>query len=70
MEIIYIKIRKKLEAKEMKVIRKIVGKTKINRIRSQEIRESCGIEPINEWVERGRRRRRREWDGLITRINA
>ena len=41
-----------LEANEMEVLRKIVGKTKIDRIRSQEIRESCGIQPINEWVER------------------
>ena len=36
----------------MKVIRKIVGKTKIDRIRSQQIRESCGIQPINDgWKE-------------------
>ena len=30
-----------LKANEMKVLRKIVGKTKIDRIRSQQIRESC-----------------------------
>ena len=36
---------------EMEVLTKIVGKMKINRIRSQQIREFCGIEPINEWVE-------------------
>ena len=42
-----------LEANEMKVLRKIVGKTKIDRIRSQQIRESCGIyQSIIEWVER------------------
>ena len=40
-----------LEAKD-KVLRKIVGKTKIDRIRSQQIRESCGAQPINEWVKR------------------
>ena len=49
----------------MKVLRKIVGKTKIDRIRSQQIRESCGIQPINDWVER-----RREWDEQITRMDA
>ena len=49
----------------MKVLRKIVGKTKINRIRTQQIRESCGIQPINEWVER-----RREWDQHVTRMDA
>ena len=51
-----------LEANMMKVLRKIVDKTKIDRIRSQQIIESCGI---NEWVKRRRRRRRRrrrEWD--------
>ena len=36
----------------MKVLRKRVGKTKIGSIRSQQIREPYGIQPINEWVER------------------
>ena len=53
----------RLEASEMKVLRKIVGKTKIARIRSQQIREFWGIQPINEWVER-----RREWDEHVTRM--
>ena len=44
-----------LEANEMKVLRKKVGKTKIDRIGSQEIREFCGIQSINEWMERRRR---------------
>jgi hypothetical protein len=38
---------------------------KIEGIRSQQIRESCGIEPISEWVER---RRRREWDEQVARM--
>ena len=54
-----------LEANEMKVLRKIVGKTKIDRIRSQQITESCGIQQINERVER-----RREWDEYVTRMDA
>ena len=41
-----------LESVEMKVLRKVVGKTKIDRILSQQFRESCGIQPINEWMER------------------
>ena len=41
---------------------------KIDKIRSQQIRESCGIQPINEWVER--RRRRREREEYETRIDA
>jgi hypothetical protein len=35
-----------LEANEMKVQRKIFCKTKIDRIRSQQIRESCGTHSI------------------------
>ena len=54
-----------LEANEKKVLRKIVGKRKICRIRSQQIRESSCIQPINEWVER-----RREWDQHGTRLDA
>ena len=53
-----------LEANEMKVLRKTVGKTKIERIRSKQIGESCGIQPINEWVEM------RRWDEHITRMDA
>ena len=55
------------EANEMKLLREIqvVGKTKIDRIRSQQIRESCGIQPVNEWMER-----RKEWDEHVTRMDA
>ena len=58
-----------LEANEMKLVRKTLGK--LDRIRSQQIRKSRGIQPINEWVERRRRRtkllddlrnRKRYWD--------
>ena len=52
----------------MKVLRKLAGKTRIDRIRSQQIRESCGIQPINEWVER--RRIRRKWAEHVTRMYA
>ena len=50
-----------LEANEMKVLRKIrvVGITKMDRIRNQQIRKPCGIQPINESLER----RRRQWNG-------
>ena len=50
----------------MKVPRKIVDKTEINRIRSQQIREFCDILPINKSVEI----RRRGWDEHVTRMNA
>ena len=54
-----------LEANEMKVLRKIVNKTKIDIIRSQQIREACSIQPIYEWVER-----RREQGQHVTKMNA
>jgi hypothetical protein len=48
-----------LEANEMKVPRKIVGKTKIDRIRSQKKNQRILRHPtINDWV--GRRRRERD----------
>ena len=40
-------------------------------IRSQKIRESCGIEPIPGWVGRRRKRRKRgEWNEPVTRMDA
>ena len=53
-------IRQMLEAIQMKVLRKIVSKRKIDGIR-----ESCSIQPI-EWMER----QRREWDEQETRMDA
>ena len=42
------------------------NKTKIKRIRSQQIRESCAIHLINEWVDRIRS----EWDQNVRRKNS
>ena len=53
------------DAIEMKVLRKIVGKTKIDKIGNQQITESYDIQPVNEWAER----RRREWDEHVTRMD-
>ena len=53
------------EANDMKVLGKIVGKAKIDRIRSQHTRDSYSIRPTNEWVER----RKREWDEHVTRMD-
>ena len=49
----------------MKELSKIVGKTKIDRIRNRQIGESCCIRPIDEWVES----RRREWDEHVKKID-
>jgi hypothetical protein len=35
------------EANEMKVLRKICDKTKLDRVRSRQIREFYGIQPVN-----------------------
>ena len=61
-----IKTRHMLKANEMKVPRKMAGKTKIYKIKIQQIRESCGIQPFSEWMER----RIREWDEHVTRVDA
>ena len=58
------KSRQILEANEMKVLRKIVGKPKIDRIKCRQMRESCSIQPVNDCVER-----RREWEH-VNRIDA
>jgi hypothetical protein len=50
----------------VKVLRKIAGKTKESRIRNQQIRETNGIQPINEWMKKSIR----EWDDHVTRMNA
>ena len=55
-----------LVANEMKTLRKTAGKTKIYRLRNQQIRESVGIQPIKEWMERCNR----EWDEHVTRMDA
>ena len=56
--------RQTLEVNERKVPRIIVDNE--NRIRRQEIRESCGVLTIHEWVVR----RRRECDERVTRMDA
>ena len=47
-----------LEANQMKVLSKTVSKTKIDRIRNQQISESCSTQLVIDWVEW----RRREWE--------
>ena len=50
----------------MKVLRKIVSKTKIDRVRSQQIGDSCDIQTIYEQTGS----RRGEWDEHVTRMDA
>ena len=43
------KTKRILEATEMKIARRIAGKTR-DRERSENIRQTCGIDKINDWV--------------------
>ena len=53
-----------LETTEMKVMRKIAGKTLFDRKISEEIRRMCKIDSINDWV----LQRKRNWNEHISRM--
>ncbi|XP_057652719.1 uncharacterized protein LOC130891773 [Diorhabda carinulata] len=59
------KTKRLLKTSEMKVLRKITGKTLLDRERSDDIRQKCRVENINEWV----LSRKREWDEHISRMS-
>ncbi|XP_030760558.1 uncharacterized protein LOC115885711 [Sitophilus oryzae] len=59
------KTRKSLETGEMKILRKIAGKTLLDRERSDNIKQTCKVGSINEWV----LSRRREWNEHIGRMD-
>ena len=50
-----------LETTEMNVLRKIVGKTRFDRIRNNDIRDECEIKPIANWI-------RKKFNDYISRI--
>jgi hypothetical protein len=49
---------------EMKTLRRILNKTRIDQIRNERIREICEIQNITTWVQR----RRTEWSMHISRM--
>jgi hypothetical protein len=53
-----------LEAMEMKMLRRILNKIRIDKIRNKRIREICEIQNITSWVQR----RRTEWSMHISRM--
>jgi hypothetical protein len=57
------KTRHLLEVTEMKTLRRIINKTKWDRIRNDKIRELCEIQNITSWVQR----RRTEWSEHVSR---
>ena len=58
------KTRQFLEVTEMKTLRRIINKTKWDRIRNDRIRELCEIQNITFWVQR----RRTEWSEHVSRM--
>ncbi|XP_030767906.1 uncharacterized protein LOC115891558 [Sitophilus oryzae] len=59
------KTKRFLETGEMKIIHKITGKTLLDRERRDNIRQTCKVDSINEWV----LSRRREWNEHISRMD-
>ena len=53
-----------LEVTEMQTLRRIINKTRMDKMRNEWIRELCGIENITSWVQR----RRTEWNMHISRM--
>ncbi|XP_015182496.1 PREDICTED: uncharacterized protein LOC107069571 [Polistes dominula] len=58
------KTRQIMEATEMKIVRRIAGKSLWYRVRSEDLRKACQIENINDWV----LSRKVEWNDHITRM--
>jgi hypothetical protein len=47
----------------MNISRKTVGKTRLDHVSKQDIRQQCGIQPIGELI----LKRRGEWDNRVSR---
>ena len=60
-----IKNQTNFESKWDESTKKNSWQNKLDRMKSQQIRESYDIQPINEWVER----MQREWDEHVTRMD-
>ena len=46
-----------LETTEMKTLRRIMNVTRLDRMKSEDIRKKCGIQKLGEWI----KKRRTEW---------
>lgn len=58
------KTKQLLETTELNILRRIIGKTRRDSVRSKEIREECNIQRIEEWIIR----RREEWKSHVSRM--
>lgn len=59
------KTKRILEVGEMKILRKIAGKTLFDRERSDNVRRTCGVDNISDWV----LARKMEWNDHISRMD-
>jgi len=55
-----------LETTEMKILRRISGRTLLDKVRSEKIRKSCKAEDMNEWVHRKAKNRMEQTEWRIT----
>ncbi|XP_057671965.1 uncharacterized protein LOC130903732 [Diorhabda carinulata] len=59
------KTKRIIEIAEIKVLRRIAGKTLLDRERSENIRRFCEIDDVNEWV----LSRKKDWNEHISRMD-
>lgn len=59
------KTKQLLETTEMRVLRRMTGKTLLDRERSESIRRTCNVESVNEWT----LNRKKEWNEHISRMD-
>ena len=60
------KTKRVLETNEMSILRKIVHKSRRDKIRNEDIRKELNVQAINDWVDR----RRFEWNQHISRMTS
>jgi hypothetical protein len=54
------KTKHSLETTGMNTLRKTVGKTRLDNVTNQDIRQQCGIQPIAKWILKQREDDRRQ----------
>jgi hypothetical protein len=58
------KTKQLLGTRELNTLRKTVGKTRLDHVTNQDIRQPCGIQPIREWILKWQE----DWDNHTSRM--